>query len=386
MAATPRQPSDGSAVVAIDVTPMLFPPTGIPRSVIETVRALQGLAVGPRLVPFALGLRSPLLRARAPAGTRYVPVPTQALLRLWCRSEHPTLDWLVRGSDVLHATNFLTPPSRLPTLVTVHDLSFARHPETVTPVVRSFEHVLRRAAARGASFHTPTEAVGDEVEELFGPGLRAAGRIVAVPWGLPDMPTAGPLSGEVAAAVGGAPYILSIATLDPRKNIDVLVRAFGELADPSLRLVLAGGDGLGSDAVTAAIAALGPAGSRVVRTGLVSEDDRVALLAGARVLAYPSRYEGFGIPVLEAMALGIPVVAGDNPAVAEVSAGAALLADPSDPIALARQLAVAVDDEAERARLIAAGRARAADFTWESTAERLSAVYIRLARGLAAAP
>jgi len=361
---------------------MLFPPTGIPRSVIETVRALEALDAGPRLVPFALGLRSPRHRDRTPEGTRFVPLPTQLLLRLWGRSEHPTLDRLLGGADILHATNFITPPSHLPTLVTVHDCAFALHPETVTPVVRSFGAILRRAADRGAWFHTPTDAVGEEVEEILGPGLRTAGRLVTIPWGLSPVATSGPLSPGLASMVAGAPYVLFIGTIDPRKNVDVLVRAFGQMArdEPDVRLVLAGAQGMGSDSVAAQILALEPhAARRVLRTGPVSEDDRLALLAGATALAYPSRYEGFGIPVLEAMAHGVPVVAGSARALAEVAGGAALLVDPADDAAMATQLRIAVGDSAERARLGEMGLARAARFTWPATAERLTATYLSLA-------
>ena len=372
----------GPLRVAVDATPLIGMRTGIGRSVEEMVDALQALPTPPTLLPYVLGARSRRVGPEPLPGTRYVPLPTRALLAAWARADAPRIDRWVGPADVLHATNFIVPPSRTPTLVTINDCSFLLHPETVDSVVATFGPVLQRALARGVHVHTSTEQVADEVEELLAPGLRAAGRLHVVPYGVPrtTLPAGTPadLPDELAARLAGRPYVLSIGRIEPRKDTVTLVRALPALADrvPGVVLVLAGPDGHARDAVDAAVAAL-PEDLRtsVLLAGPVGEPARVALLEGALALAYPSLYEGFGFPVLEAMSLGTPVVSSDIPVLAEVGGDAALRATVGDPGAFADALARLAEDAALRERQVRAGRTRAAGYSWQRTGEGLLAAY-----------
>jgi hypothetical protein len=319
--------------VALDATPLIGMRTGIGRSVEEMVDALAALPAPPVLLPYVLGARSRRVGPEPLPGTRYVPLPTRALLAAWARADAPRIDRWVGTADVLHATNFIVPPSRTPSLVTIVDCSFLLHPETVDSVVATFGPVLQRALARGAHVHTASEQVADEVEELLAPGLRSAGRLHVVPYGVPRLTLP-------AATPARRPY------------------------------------GHARDAVDAAVTAL-PAElrDRVLMAGPVSEPARVALLQGALALAYPSLYEGFGFPVLEAMSLGTPVVSSDLPVLAEVGADASLRAPVGDPGAFADALARLAEDTSLRTRQVAAGRARAAGYSWERTGIGLLAAY-----------
>jgi glycosyltransferase involved in cell wall biosynthesis len=232
-----------------------------------------------------------------------VPLPTRALLTAWARADAPRIDRWIGTADVLHATNFIVPPSRAPTLVTIIDCSFLLHPDTVDSVVATFGPVLQRALARGAHVHTASEQVADEVEELLAPGLRDAGRMHVVPYGVPrtTLPTGArpALPEELAARIGGRPYVLSIGRIEPRKDTS---RSSGRCRRcrrvPDVVLVLAGPDGRAREAVDAAVAALPPdLRQRVLLAGPVSE--AAGWRAGGRhlSLAYPSLYEGFGFPV-----------------------------------------------------------------------------------------
>jgi glycosyltransferase involved in cell wall biosynthesis len=363
--------------VAIDVTPMLGARTGIGIAVNETIAALGALDDAPALIPYTLSVRARRMRADVPSETRFVPIPARILLRAWTRFDAPSIDRWIRPADVVHATNYLAPPTRNPLLVSVYDCSFVRYPELCTPEVRAFEPVLRRAVARGATLHTGSEFVAGEIEEIFGPGLRAAGRLVVIPLGVP------PVADDAVGASADrpprpAPYILAIGTIEPRKNYPRLIAAFGELAakHPEIELVIAGRDGPDRAAVDGALATLdGSTRERVTLAGAISDDERVTLLRHATAVAYPSRYEGFGFPVLEAMRVGVPVVAARAGSIPEVAGDAALLVDPGDVSALATALARVVDDDALRADLIRRGSERVDAFSWAETARRLAACY-----------
>jgi glycosyltransferase involved in cell wall biosynthesis len=368
--------------VAIDVTPLLGVRSGIGAAVAEIVDALRALEAGPDLVPYTLSVRARLHRDAVPPNTRFVPIPARILLKSWVRADAPSIDRWLRPAQVVHATNYLAPPSRLPTVVSVYDCSFVRYPELCTPEVRAFEPTIRRAVARGATLHTGSEFVADEIEEIFGRGLRAAGRLVVIPLGIPSLGDAAQMPPAVAAALGGAPFIVAIGTLEPRKNFAHLVGAFGELAarHADVRLVIAGHDGPARPEIEAAIARLPPGTrERVVLAGGVSDAGRRALLENATLLAYPSIYEGFGFPVLEAMTAGVPVVAARAGAIPEVAGDAALLFEPTNEQNLADEMDRVMTDDTLRSELVARGRDRVHAFSWDHTARALASCYRRVA-------
>jgi glycosyltransferase involved in cell wall biosynthesis len=368
--------------VAIDVTPLVGVRTGIGNAVAELISSFAHLEAAPTLVPYALSIRAREHRSDLPPDTRFPPIPARALLASWARSDTPKLDYWLKPARVLHATNYLAPPSRLPVIITINDCSFVRYPELCTPEVRALVPVVRRSIRRGAVVHVPSAFVAGEVDDLFGPGLAGTGRLVVVPWAVPPITALGEPPPEIAAIVAGAPYVLAIGSLEPRKNLPYLVAAFGSIAGahPDLRLVLAGPDGPARPAVDAAVAELDESvRARVLITGGVSDTGRVALLAHAHVLAYPSLYEGFGFPVLEAMSIGVPVVAAQAGSIPEVAGDAATLVGPTDVRALGEALTALVDDDARRADQIARGHDQARRFSWVETAHGLAALYRRLA-------
>jgi glycosyltransferase involved in cell wall biosynthesis len=305
------------------------------------------------------------------AATR--PVPARIVREVWERglSRPRAEDW-TGPVDVVHATNFVAPPARAPVVVTVHDVTFLRFPELCTPETLRYPTLIRRALGRGAVVHTPSEFVAAEVRELLG---APADRVVAIHSGIPSV-----LDGDAAAGrrvAGAARYVLALGTVEPRKNLSTLVRAFDALAttDDELRLVLAGPPGWDSPRVQAAIDA-GGARDRIVQTGFVTPETRADLLAGATVFAYPSVYEGFGFPPLEAMQCGVPVVAGDAGALPEVLGDAAWLVPPTDGDALAAAIRVLADTDAPaRAAQIARGHARVGRYDWDRTAARMVQLY-----------
>jgi glycosyltransferase involved in cell wall biosynthesis len=380
--------------VAVDVTPLVGVRTGIGQAVgaiVDALRAqqtsgsLQGPGSGadaPEVIPYALSRRARGHAGTLPEGTRFPAWPARMLLRAWERSDGPTVDRWLDDADLVHATNYLAPPSRHPVVVSVWDCTFVRSPELVSPAVRKMEPVLRRALHRGAWVHTGSRFVASEIIEHFGADLAGPDRVAVVAPGIPELHRDGEVEPEIRE-LGQTPFILALGTIEPRKNLDGLVRAFGLLAPqhPELHLVLAGPDGPGRRAVDLARAALPHlSASRIVITGPVSDAGRTALLESAAVLAYPSVYEGFGFPILEAMRSGVPVVASLAGSIPEVAGNAASLVEPLDPDALAAALARVLTDDDHRGELVARGRVRAAEFSWGETARGLTELYAKALR------
>ncbi len=325
--------------------------------------------------PDRLAGDSPNLTERA---TR---LPIRGFQRLNARIGFPKLEWLAGGADLVLATTYVPPPTSIGRVVmVVHDLAFDLMPETAphanAPWRRSFDRWLARAAA----VIVPTEATRADLLRLHDVDPSVVNMI---PHGIDAeefSPTPPTEVEEIKRRLGiGGPYVLFLSGLEPRKNLMALVEAFGRLAHDRIWLVVAGGPvqwapDYARD-VERAIAGL-PASvrSRVVRTGYVSDADRKALLSGAEALAYPSRYEGFGFPVLEGFAAGVPVLTSNVSSLPEVAGDAAVLVDPDDVDAIARGLDEILSDENLRGALRAAGSARVASFSWERCARATMAV------------
>lgn len=381
--------------VAVDATALLGRPTGVGVAVRGLLDALAARPPGGAgsaapeagldLVGFGqTGTGWRALPGLLPRGVRPCrrPMPAGALHRVWGVLDLPPVEWWTGPVDVVHGTNFVVPPARKAArLVTVNDLTPVRYPQLCTPDSLRYPHLVERAVAGGASVHTATAAVAAEIREHF---RLPAERVHVIPWGAPAPAAARPAPTGAARwpaaspPAPGRPYILGLGTVEPRKDFPLLVDAFDRLAGrhPDLTLRITGPDGWGAEALAAAVAA-SPNRRRIQRDGWVA--DPRAVLAGAVVLAYPSVYEGFGFPPLEAMALGVPVVATAAGGVPEVVGDAALVVPPGDADALAAALALVVDDEATRRRLADAGRRRVAELGWDRTAAAMAELYLALA-------
>lgn len=302
----------------------------------------------------------------------------------WWLPVRPSLAPLLEDVDVFHVGEFHLPPGRAagpPYVATVHDVTTVTHPRHHTLLNRLVHRRrlgwIRRRAARVIAVSAST-ARDLETEVGVEPG-----RVAVVHEARGHAPIAPTVPGPEAVRTRyglGPRYILSVGTLEPRKNHARLVRAFEGLdAYADVELVLVGGAGWRSRPFERAID-----NSRVrahIRLlGSVPADDLVALYEGATVFAYPSLYEGFGLPVLEAMAAGTPVLTSDISSLPEVAGDAALLVDPRSVEAIRVGLARLLDDPSLRERLTESGRSRERSFTWEKAARETLEVYHKALR------
>ena len=291
----------------------------------------------------------------------------KALYPSWNLLGRPHLPDTLGSHDVLHATN----PASVPPagdgqalVVTVHDLAFDHFPELFPRDWRLLYRMGARAAIKRADLLlVPSQATrADLVARGADPDHV---RVTPLAASLPD---GGADPDDVLARLGiPRPFVLSPGTLEPRKNQARLVRAYRRVApDVPHALVLAGPDGWLIEELDRELGRPGP--GTIVRTGRLEPEELDALYRAADLVAYPSRYEGFGLIILEAMARGVPVLTSTTPACAEVAADAAVLVDPLDVEAIADALADLLTDPARRADLAALGTQRAAGFSWAATA------------------
>jgi glycosyltransferase involved in cell wall biosynthesis len=301
--------------------------------------------------------------------------PVRLVNFAWHRLRWPPVERLTGHSyDVVHALHPLQIPSRAAArIVTIHDLDFLLHPErTRAEIRRDYPALVGRHARDADGVIVVSSYVRDQVTRLLGvPGERVS----VCPGGIPRWAATGPI-------VPGNPagrYILFLGTLDPRKNVQGLLGAYRALVGRRVTvppLMLAGGLTPHAEAWRRE-AGQPPLAGHVEFRGYVSEGERQAVYAGARLLVLPSFQEGFGLPVVEAMSLGIPVVASNRGALPEVSGGAALLVDPDDAAAISQAMESILEDPALARRLGEDGLKRARAFSWERTAELTRAAYER---------
>ena len=369
--------------VSLDATPLLGQPTGVGafcQGALQALSTRDDLEVGAFAVSWR---RRGEIVAHLPANvlSPQRPMPARPLQALWGRVSVPPLEWFIGDVDVVHGTNFVVPPTRRAgSVVSVHDLTPLHHPELCNEATLAYPTLIRNAVRRGSWVHTDSSYVAAEVVEAF---AADPAKVRVVEPGIPPLPNVAPEEARrmVRALLpsGVSDYILAIGTAEPRKDLPGLVRAFDQLAadHPALGLVLAGPPGWGETALTAAIDRA-HAASRVLRTGWVDVGVLSALLKGSSVLAYPSFYEGFGFPPLQAMAAGIPVVATRAGSLPEILADGATLVEAGDPEALAGALDQVLSDDLRRQELIRRGAARAAFFSWDRCGTGLAQLYGRV--------
>jgi glycosyltransferase involved in cell wall biosynthesis len=374
----PGQAAGGGPRAGVVAEQLLRPvPGGVGRYVRALVEHLPlEAAVDGGAVTWIVG-RHPADRLAAtglPAQTtRRLVWPGRLVTRTWITLRQPRLPAELLGRlDLVHATSAAVPPSAgRPLVATVHDLAFRHFPDAYPAAGRRYhERSARVVAAEAVRLLVPSAATARDLVELYGVEPE---RVAVIPLGVeppaePDRAGARRLLRDLGVR---GPFLLAVGTLEPRKNLPRLLAAFGEVTDelPDHHLVVVGPVGWGP--------ALRPTWEsvRVKLAGPVGDATLHALYQAADGLAYPSLYEGFGLPVLEAMAHGVPVLTSDRSSLPEVAGDAALLVDPVDRGAIAKGLVRLVSDGALRRRLAAAGRRRAAGFSWPATAAATWAAY-----------
>jgi glycosyltransferase involved in cell wall biosynthesis len=376
--------------IGIDYTAAVRQRAGIGRYTRNLVRALSDLDRRNRYTLFVAGRDADDGLGPWPENfrTRTVLLSDRWLSILWQRLRVPLPVQLVTGRlDLFHSPDFVLPPlGRTPAVLTVHDLSFLRVPHCFVPAFRSYlSRAVPRAVARAECILADSNSTRDDLAELLGveaeritvlyPGVEARFRpvqeedvreAVRIRYRLPER------------------FVLGLSTLQPRKNFDGLVAAFARVAGGQemrtgtgdVHLVVSGQKGwMYEEALTAAQRS--GVADRIHFVGFVEDADLPALYSLASAFAFPSWYEGFGVPVLEAMACGTPVVAADNSSLPEVVGDAGLLVDAADVGGLAHALGRLLADEVLCRRLMRLGLERAQRFTWERAAEQLLHVYER---------
>ncbi|ASR38940.1 glycosyl transferase [Prauserella marina] len=352
--------------VLLDGTPLLGSRTGIGRYTASLSEELASMStVDTRAVAFTLrGWRK--LRKVLPHGVRArgMPVSARLVRRQWLRSHFPPVELFAGATDVVHGTNFVLPGRlRAAGVLTIHDLAFLDAPDELAPSDRDLPELVRKGAARADIICTPTAAVADAVAERLSV---ERSKIEVTPLGVDaGWFTGRPPKDSVRERLSlPGRYLLFAGAAGPRKGLDWLAKAHS--ADPGLPPIVFAGPGRF------------PTSERARHIGYLSDLDLQRVVAGAAALVLPSRDEGFGLPVLEAMACDVPVVCTDVPALREVSGGLASLVPYNDVEALTAALAAAVS-EPNAASASATRRAHAAGFTWRRCAQATVAAYRRAA-------
>jgi glycosyltransferase involved in cell wall biosynthesis len=366
--------------ILVDVTTWAPGRTGVGLYTERLLRAWLALGTGDTLYAASnIGFRELEGVPMPHVGPRF---PVRAV---WLQTAVPAQIARLRP-DFAFFPNYMAPViPTCPYVVTVHDLAVFLYPETFTFKKRVLQRALLPTLVRGAAaILTPSEATRRDVLRLLPCDPR---RVVAVPLAAGDefkaLPTPEQIRREREALQLPDRYVLAVGTLEPRKNLERLIRAFEQIAcrHPDVHLVIAGGRGWRDESLRATLGDT-PAKERIHTVGYVSPEALRVLYAQATALCYPSLYEGFGLPVAEAMAMGTPVLTSRGSSLDEVAAGAALAVDPLSVQELARELDRLLGDAGLRADLSRRGLQRASELTWQRTAEQTRAVFTRLKHGL----
>jgi glycosyltransferase involved in cell wall biosynthesis len=379
--------------VAIDYTAAVRQGAGIGRYTRNLIRALAELDTENQYTLFVAGgwgQGDGLGAWPSNFRVRTVPLTDRLMHILWQRLRVPVPLQVITGSiDLFHSPDFVLPPlCRTPAILTVHDLSFLRVPEHFVPGFRDYlEGAVSRGVGRARHILADSKSTRQDLIELMGV---SPDRVTVVYPGVEDrfsrVDDADILAQVTARYELPDRFILGLSTLQPRKNFDGLIKAFRQLivntcggeGFSDLHLVICGGSGWMHEG-TEELVRSNDLQDRVHFPGFVMDEDLPAIYSLAEVFAFPSWYEGFGLPVLEAMACGTPVVAADNSSLPEAVGRGGLMVNAGDHRRLADALSLVLTDRNLCAKLVPAGRAHAARFTWSAAASELLGIYKRFA-------
>lgn len=301
---------------------------------------------------------------------RPIPLTERMLTIAWHRARVPlSVERFVGDVDVVHGTDFVLPPTKAKTLLSIHDFAYIIHPETAPPELRRYlGSVVPRNIARADHIHVNSRATKADMERLIGVDPSKS-TIVYSGSGADFYPRSTAQIAELNQRLSlPERYILNVGTVQPRKNVERLIEAYAQLGDlaADVPLVIAGKRGWMAEPIYAAVQKYNLA-QRVQFLDFVSDQDLPTLYSGALVMAYPSLYEGFGVPIVEAQACGTPVITSNISSLPEIAGNAAILVDPHDPSAIANALRRILTESDLVTQLRIAGPRQAAKFTWEGT-------------------
>ncbi len=375
--------------IGIDVTAAVSQGGGIGRYTRELIHALAVVdavneyrffsAKRPSTspVPHPLPTASNIQTCPAPLAERW-------LYRLWYRLRLPLpVQWVTGRLDLFHSPDFVLPPvsGNIPTLLTVHDISFVHYPDVYPPkLVNYLNQVVPWSISRASHVLADSQATKQDLVDVW---QIAPEKITVLYSGVHErfQPVT---DGEKLTAVrqkyqlGSRPYILSVGTIQPRKNYQILIRAFQPVAAQyPHNLIISGGKGWLYEEMMTEVERQGLNG-RVRFIGFVDDADLPALYSDADLFVFPSLYEGFGLPLLEAMACGVPVISSDASSLPEVAGDTAVLLSPHDQAVWTNAMFDLLAHPDKRAALVAGGFRQARQFTWQTAAHSLLEIYQNL--------
>jgi len=371
--------------IGIDYTPAYEQGGGIGRYVRELVTALLALdedAVHYKLFVAGAKQHDPRLLPNAKVTWKTTRLSPKWLARLWQRAQIPIpIETFIGRTDIFHATDFVLPPNHTRTILTVHDLSFVRVPEAASPRLRAFldkvvprsvqraDHILADSIATKQDLVNLYHTLPEKITVLYS-GVETRFQRIANVAHLDRV--------RAKYHLSSTPFIFSVGTVQPRKNYSRLIQAVARLrnAGMDIDLVIAGGRGWLENPIYQAVAD-NKLPQHVHFIGFVDDDDLPALYSLAHLTALPSLYEGFGIPVLESMACGTPVLTSNISSLPEVAGDAALTITPTNLDELCENLTRLVTDDTLRKLLIERGYEQAKQFTWTAAAQQLQLIYRR---------
>ncbi|HUS94624.1 MAG TPA: glycosyltransferase family 1 protein [Patescibacteria group bacterium] len=379
--------------IGIDVTSALNQGAGIGRYTRELIKAVVFESAADKFtlisakLPHTNQLKNPFMPLKPNVVFKELPFDERWMHRIWYRLKVPLSVQNFTGRlDLFHSPDFVLPPinKKTPTLLTIHDLSFIRYPETFTPeLVAYLNQIVPWSINRATHILADSKTTKDDLVTQWNVDPVKVSVLYSGVGGNFE-PITNPRSIKKVRKkydLGDKPYLISVGTVQPRKNYRMLIRAFRPVAENFPNdLIIVGGKGWMHDQILGEVEAQGLHG-RVKFLGYVDDSDLPALYSAATILASPSLYEGFGLPILEAMACGVPVIASNVSSLPEVVGDAGVLLPTEDTDAWSQAMMNLIEDMSQRTKLVGAGFLRARQFTWSKSAKELMSIYDQLLAG-----